>query len=363
MSPEPAPSAAEALREPRLSRGTIVTRLLLAVLGVGALLGATSFFVVNENETVIVLRVGRPVRIIDQAGLQLRWPWPVESVTRVDRRLQYTDLRVSEALTSDKRNVVLHAYFAWRVENPPKYVTAVGQAEIASARLNSIITSAKNAVLGRTSYSDLVSLESGAGELAKFEKAVLAIAQPDARENLGVEVASIGIKQVSLPEANISSVFERMRAERKQYASKFRSEGKQMADELRAKTDAERAVTLAEARRYAEETRGKGEAEAARIFAATHGKDPEFYEFLRKLQSLRTVVDKNTTLVLDTDVPPFDVLKSGAMPPPQAAPIAAPPLPREPQSTSTQPAAGQGARALQAADAALPALDDSPSLP
>jgi membrane protease subunit HflC len=328
MEPATPPSSSASASGPKVSASVLAVRATLALAAAAAVLASTSLFVVNENETVLVQRLGRPVRVLGEAGLAARLPWPVESLTRIDRRLRYADLRISESLTEDKRNLVLHLYFAWRVEDPARYATSVGEADVAAARLNSILTSAKNAVLGRTPYERLVSVETGSAELAKFEAAVLEMARADASANLGVALEAVGVTQVSLPEANVSSVFERMRAERKQFAAKFRSEGRQMADELRARTDAERALTLAEARRYAEETKAKGEADAARLYAEAHGQDPDFYAFLRKLQSLRTIVDDNTTLVLDTAAPPFDVLRQG----PAAAPapaLAAPSVPRE----------------------------------
>ena len=101
-----------------------------------------------------------------------------------------------------------------------------------------------------------------------------------------------------------------MKAERGQYAAKFRAEGRREADELRAKTDAERTVLIAEAQKFAEETRGKGEAEAARIYAEAHAQDPKFYQFLRELETLRKVTRENTTLILDTDTAPFNQLKA-----------------------------------------------------
>ena len=99
-----------------------------------------------------------------------------------------------------------------------------------------------------------------------------------------------------------------MRAERAQFAAQYRAEGQQQADEVRAKTDADKTVILAEARKYAEETRGKAEAEAAHIYTAAHEKDPSLYKFLRELDALKRITGTNTTVVLDTGTPPFDLL-------------------------------------------------------
>ena len=123
-----------------------------------------------------------------------------------------------------------------------------------------------------------------------------------------MKLLSTGIARIQLPEANTESVFRRMRAERKREATKFRAEGRSQSTTMKAETGREATRLIADAKRQAEEIRGNAEAEA--LYAAAHGSDPEFYRFLRELQSLRTIVDKNTTLVLDTSIAPLHWLKN-----------------------------------------------------
>jgi len=130
-----------------------------------------------------------------------------------------------------------------------------------------------------------------------------------AKQSFGIAVEQVGIKRLTLPEANTEFVFERMRAERAQFAAQYRAEGQQQADEVRAKTDADKTVILANAREYADETRGKAEAEAAHIYTAAHEKDPSLYRFLRELDALKQITATNTTVVLDAATPPFDLLR------------------------------------------------------
>lgn len=280
-----------------------------AALGVAVLFSACGF-IVRENESAIVLRFGQPREIITEAGWRARLPWPMETVERLDSRLQYAEIRISETLTRDKRNVIMPMYYAWRVNDPLAFFQSVSTAENANEKLNAIITSARNSILGQHRFDELVTLREAASALAEIEEQILEIAQQDARDALGIDLQSIGILQLNLPEANTDSVFRRMRAERKQEASRYRAEGRSQAEQIRAETDKQSSILIAEAKRYAEETRGRAEAEAARIYADAHGQDADFYLFLRRLQSLRSVVDKNTTLILDTAAPPFDLLRS-----------------------------------------------------
>jgi len=281
---------------------------------IGALVGALMLFVmltfqVRQNERVVLIRFGRPVRVLVEPGLYAKWPWPIETVNRFDARLDFYDARVSEALTRDKRNVIIPVYVAWRIEDPLRFLQSLGNAENARSKLDGLVTSARNTVLGGYDFSQLVSTNRAEIKIPEIEHAITDLVAQQAKQSFGIAVEQVGIKRLTLPEANTEFVFARMRAERGQFAAQYRAEGQQQADQVRAKTDADKVVMLAEARKYAEETRGKAEAEAARIYQRAHEKDPSLYRFLRELDALKRITGTNTTVVLDTSTPPFDVLR------------------------------------------------------
>jgi membrane protease subunit HflC len=291
------------------ARRTIMLRLALIAGAALLVLAFACCFLVNEAEHVIVLRFGKPLRTVAQPGLHFRLPVPLEHLVRIDRRLQHAEIRISESLTRDQRNVIVPVFFTWRVHEALTFHTAVRDFEPARQKLDALITSARNTVLGRHDFADLVGDERAGASIPALEKEILTLAAPDALKQLGIDLTTTGITQIQLPEANTESVFRRMRAERKREATQYRAEGRAKAAEMKAETDKQASFLIADAKRQAEEMRGKAEAEAAAIYAAAHGKDPAFYRFLRELQSLRTVVDKNTTVVLDTSVAPFHWLK------------------------------------------------------
>lgn len=308
------------MSEVSCQRRTTTLRLsLILAVGVAVLASACSF-ILSETESALVLRFGKPVRVLEKSGFYLRLPPPLERVVRIDRRLQHADIRLSETLTKDQRNVIVPVFFTWKVADPLKFHVSVKDTATASTKLDALVTSARNSVLGSHPFGDLVAAEGRASMLADLEKEMIALAAEDARENLGIELLSTGIIQIQLPEANTESVFRRMRAERKREATQFRAEGRAKAAEMKAETDKEATGLIADAKRQAEELRGKAEADAAAIYAKAHGEAPEFYRFLRELQSLRTVVDKNTTVVLDTSVAPFHWLKETEAKPPKLQP-------------------------------------------
>jgi membrane protease subunit HflC len=287
----------------------VISRALIALVVV-AILGFAMFsFQVASNESAVLTRFGSPVRTLPEAGLYFKWPWPIDTVHRFDTRLAFYDTRLSEALTQDKRNVILPVFVAWRVADPLKFLQALGTPAAAPTKLDSLATSARNALLGRYDFQELVSTDPAKLKLAELEQRLMESIRPQALAAFGIAIEQVGLKRIALPEANTLYVFERMKAERGQYAARYRAEGRREAEELRARTDAERTVLLAEAQKFAEETRGKAEAEAAKIYADAHAQDPQFYKFLRELETLRKVTRENTTLILDTDTAPFNQLK------------------------------------------------------
>jgi modulator of FtsH protease HflC len=297
-----------------MSSVQVLTRALIALVVVTILGFAMFSFQVASNESAVLTRFGSPVRTLKEPGLYFKWPWPVDTVNRFDARLAFYDTRLSEALTQDKRNVILPVFLAWRVSDPLKFLQALGTPAAAPTKLDSLATSARNALLGRYDFQELVTTDPAKLKLGELEQRLADAIRPQALSAFGIAIEQVGLKRIALPEANTLYVFERMKAERGQYAAKFRAEGRREAEELRSRTDAERTVLLAEAQKFAEETRGKAEAEAAKIYAQAHTQDPDFYRFLRELETLRKVTRENTTLILDTDTAPFNQLRASETP-------------------------------------------------
>lgn len=298
-----------------MSRLQLFFRLLIAVAVASALGFTLCSFQVTSNEAVVLTRFGSPVATIAEPGLHGKWPWPIDTAERFDTRLTFQETRISEALTRDKRNVIVPLYLAWRVADPLKFLQSTGTTDAVAAKLDSLATSARNTLLGRLDFAELVNADAARVKLPALEKELGEIVRPQALAAFGIAIEDVGLRRIALPEANTVFVFERMRAERAQHAARYRAEGRREAAEIRTQADAEKTVLLAEAQRYAEETRGRAEAEAARTYAAAHAQAPELYRLTRELDALRASVKENTTLVLDTATPPFTALQPAASTP------------------------------------------------
>lgn len=319
---------------PSIPHRTLVLRLAFFACAALLVLAFACGFLVNEAEHVLVLRFGKPTRVVDLPGLHFGLPFPIERLVRVDRRLHHAEIRLSETLTRDQRNVIVPVFFTWRVKDALRFHTAVRDVNPARLKLDALMTSARNTVLGRHNFADLVGDERAGAAIPTLEKEMLQLCASDAATQLGIDLLSAGIIQIQLPEANTESVFRRMRSERKREATLHRAEGRSKAAEMKATTDKEATFLIADAKRQAEGMRGKAEAEAAAVYATAHGRDPAFYRFLRELQSLRTVVDKNTTVILDTSVAPFHWLKAPEAEGNPVRPVPAQPEPMMPETTS-----------------------------
>lgn len=284
-------------------------RWSLALIIVGLIVLKAITFVVREGESSVVTRFGKPVRVITEAGLHLRWPWPVESSNIIDARRRTFTTRFAETLTRDKKNIILVNFAVWSVDDPLKFIQAVGTREDAESKLDGMISNAKNAVMGRYDLSALISTNEEDLKVEEIEESILSEIHNQALSKFGVDLRYIGIKRVALPEENVRYVFDQMRAERAQYAARAIAEGRRLSAAIRAQTEVDKAAILSEAEREAALIRGEADAEAARLYADAERTSPSFFRFLRSLEALKRLVGSKTTVILSTESDPFRLLE------------------------------------------------------
>ena len=284
-------------------------RIALALAGI-ALIGllSSAVFTLDETEMGIVTRFGRPLEGTLEPGLHFKWPWPVDTVVRLDRRLLLFDNEPTEMLTRDKKNVLVDSFLCWRIEDALRFASTVKTRAEAEARLLDFATAALGAEVGKEPMESFVNEDPAQVKLNQVAERVQEVVHQQALENLGVAVVDLEINGFNLPRQNRKSVIERMRAERARIATAYRSEGEEEALKIEAEATAERERLLAEARAEAEATRGRGEAEAMRQLAEAYREDPELYRFLRSLETYETILDEDTTLVLESDSPLLEAL-------------------------------------------------------
>ena len=291
-----------------------MVKVFLGLVLLAFFLGMLFTYQVNFDEVVLVTTFGRATEqsVVnqngDQAGLHLKWPWPIQSVYRMDRRYFVLEDRLEQQETQDRHVVIAKAFAVWRIDDPLQYHRMFRSDAEAEAFLKERLRATK-AEISRFSFDDLTNADPEKLKLAEVQQALINRMRSDLAEHAcGIEVANMDISRLLLPERITRSVFSRMKQTRQRFAQNARSEGKAIAQSITAETNSDKQRIMAFAERVAQNIRAQGDAAAAQYYAE-YNKDPEFALFLRKLEALEKSLKANTTFVLDTDSEPFSLLK------------------------------------------------------
>jgi membrane protease subunit HflC len=306
----------------------------LALLAVAAILLVSSLYTVNETEQVIITQFGRPVGdAVTTAGLKLKTPF-IQDVNRIDKRILEWDGNPSDMPTKDKLYIAVDLFARWRITDPLQYFLRLHDERSAQSRLDDILGSeTRNAVakhelieIVRTT-KDRVPLAEGVladpniavGALVPIQKGredveheIFAAASPKLRV-FGIELLDIRFKRINYNASVRSKIYDRMISERRQIAERFRSEGKGEAARILGNRDRELDKIRSEAYRQVQEIRGEADAKATDIYASAYNQSPqaaEFFAFTRTLDTYKSIIARNTTLMLSTESDLFRFLKS-----------------------------------------------------
>ena len=274
--------------------------LILAVILVAFAL--STIIIVDETEQMVILQFGKPVRTIKEPGLNYKLPAPFQTSNSFEKRLLEYDVPPEEVLSKDKKSLIMDNYVRWRIVDPLLFLQTVRAVPTAKTRLDDIVYSELRQELGTHDMVEIIT-ENRELIMDKVTKA-----SNEETSKYGIEVVDVRIRRVDLPRENESSIYARMEAERKRQANKFRSEGEEEAQKIRAATDRDKTVILADAYKRAQQIRGEGEAKALDIYASSFSKSPDFSEFTRTLEAYEKIIDKKTTIVLPGDAKLFKEL-------------------------------------------------------
>ncbi len=297
------------------NKNLIISLIVVAIV----LAGVKSFlYTVDETEQVVITQFGKYKDVVKDAGIHVKWP-VIDEVHVFEKRVLEWDGNAREIPTLDKRFIWVDSFARWRISDPLVFFQAVRNETGAHHQLDRIINAAirdqitNNYLIEAIRSSDrkmqiLVSIE-GEEDAAVYtiEKgrdaitdAVLTAAKPLA-ESLGIELVDVRIKRINYREDVRVSVFRRMRAERESVAAKFRSEGEGERMEILGKMENEEKGIISAAYKEAQGIKGKADAEAIKIYAEAYSKDPEFYSFMKTLESYETNLGRNSTVILSTE--------------------------------------------------------------
>ena len=280
-------------------------KLLTILLPILAVVGFSSIFIVDETQQVVILQLGKPVKTVTEPGLNVKLPFPFqEKITFDDRLLEY-DSPPEEILSKDKKSLIVDNYVRWKIVDPLQFLKTVQAIPTAKSRMDDIVYSELRRELGTHDMVEIIT------ENREEIMDIVTRQSNTATLDYGISVVDVRIRRVDLPAENEESIYARMEAERKRQANKFRSEGEEEAQKIRAATDRDKTIILADAYKEAEKIRGEGDARAVQIYARSYSADPKFYEFVRTLDTYKQVVDDKTTLVLPSGSKLFKLLMDG----------------------------------------------------
>lgn len=300
------------------SKGTYIVAIIAVII---LLIAYASAFVVDETEQVVVTQFGKVVgepKI--EPGLYFKIPM-IQHATYFPKYLLQWDGDPGQIPTLEKTYIWVDTFARWKIVDPIKFFQTVNNTIRAKGRLDDIIDPAvRNAI---TSYRLIETVRNSNRELDTFEigredekatrpsftvrtgrkkitEGILAQASPKLNQ-FGIELVDVKIKRVNYVEEVRTSVYNRMIAERKQIAEKFRSEGVGEARKILGDKERDLKEITSEAYRKAQEIKGKADAQATKIYAESFGVDPEFYSFVKTLEIYGESLNKDSALVMSTD--------------------------------------------------------------
>ncbi len=286
---------------------------IAALVVVGILILAMTAHSVRFTETAVVTRFDRIRTEIpaDQAGLIFTAPWPIERVHKFDSRLQTLETEFSQLSTEDQKTITVAAYTTWRIKDARTFFRSVGDQEAANPKIGDLLKNEVSNVLRRHPLSHLVNVDPAQMKFENVEREIRDAIAGDALKTYGIQVVSVGVKRLGVPESNTQEVFERMKADRKKESDRYIAEGDAEARKIRSDAERIAAKIIGRAGQYAKALRSEGNAIAATYYEELE-KSERLSTFLKSLDALRTILRTGkSTIVIDSDtVFPFQLLKT-----------------------------------------------------
>lgn len=265
-------------------------------------------FTVREGSCSIVSRFGDVRTVYTDAGLHMKLPYPFEKIITYDTRSQYMDSGYTETLTNDKNNIILQTYLIWNIEDAMKYYKSVGDNEKATKYLNDLVANVKNGVMGGYELSALVSTDLESIKIDEISEKIEEQIAEKSLSDYGINVESVKIKRLALPENNVESVLEQMIADRQKQVTKLISEGDRDAAIIMSQANAKAAELLAEGWLEASSIDSETEKKVAEIYGEAYDTNAELFIFLKNLIALENSVNEDTVIIMKSEDSPFNIL-------------------------------------------------------
>ncbi len=274
-------------------------------------------FQVRFTETAVVTRFDRVLNVIEpnEAGFHWRAPWPIDRVHRYDARLRSFETEFRQLGTQDQKTVILTAYAQWRIVDARKFLENVGQEDTAAKKIRDLLDNEVSEVMRGYDLKQLVNVDPAQSKFEEIEGQFLGGIVDRAQVDYGIQVVSVGIKRLGLPEDVTKEVFNRMKEDRQKEIKELTAQGESKARQIRADANEKAQRIIARAEAYAKMVEGQGDAQAATYYQ-TFAENRHLSDFLKKLETIEQIFEAGQiTLVLDAaKLAPFDLLTAVGRP-------------------------------------------------
>jgi len=306
--------------------------IIIPVILVVLLFATGALYIVSETQQVVITQFGEPIgKPVTKAGLHFKIPL-IRQANYFEKRILEWDGDPNQIPTKDKRYIWVDTTARWRISDPLKFLQSVTSETGAHARLDDIVDSAtrdfitNHNLVEAARNSNRLLTESDANVIEGVTRSDERLEEIGVGRELltrgilqeaskivpqyGIELIDVRIKRINYVKDVQVKVFERMISERRRAAERYRSEGQGKKAEIEGQMIKELNQIQSEAYKVAEEIKGKADAEAINIYADAYNSDPEFYSFIKTLDTYRNTIDKSSTIVLGTDSEYFEYFKN-----------------------------------------------------
>ncbi|MFH1616096.1 MAG: protease modulator HflC [Planctomycetota bacterium] len=283
-----------------------VTVFVVLVVAILILLAVS--FQVRETQSVVVTRFGEPKRPLTEPGLYWKLPWPIERIHVFDSRLRLYEGVLEETTTRGGASIVVTSYVVWKIGDPRIFLEKVGTVRDAEKHLYSLLRAAQNNVVGRHHFGDFVNANPEKIKFDQIEAEMAEALRQQVEKTFGIEIKTVGIKQLGVSEKVTEAVFARIRADRKAIADAIIAEGQAEEVFIKGQADRKKSILVAAAEARAKAIRGSGDAEAAKYYKMLKD-DEDLAIFLRNIEALEKILAERSTIVLSGQSEPFNLLK------------------------------------------------------
>jgi membrane protease subunit HflC len=269
-------------------------------------------FQVRETESALVTTFGNPKRVITEPGWYFKWPTPIQQVYKFDSRMRVVEAPIGETTTKGAVPIIVNTFVVWKIADPLQFFNANERGSVTEAekKLRSQINDTQNRIIGQHYFAEFVNSDPSKILFADIEKEMLDDfnIKQNVKEKYGIEIKTVGIKQLKISEDVSKDVFERMIAERNRKTESTITEGNAEASSIKDDANSIKVELLAAAEGRAKAIQAEGDAQAAKSFKLLEA-DPELAIFLQGIEALKNNLEKNAVIVLSTDAYPFNLLK------------------------------------------------------